>query len=78
MDQIEKLDDSKSFGFNRKELEREIRTLRLKINEVIDTMNELLESPFMDDEDDDEEDDEDFVVVKVDDVHVKKHKTLLK
>lgn len=59
MRKIEKLNTDQEIQFNKVDLNRKVRTLFLKVNEIIDVINEMNEPPYMEDYDeDDEEDDE--------------------
>lgn len=74
-DKIELLDDTQPLtGFNRKAIEHEVRVLRLKVNELIEVVNDLLEPPYTDDldEDDEDEEEEDDVSLNLSDIRIPK------
>lgn len=54
MNQIDKLPEGERVEFNRFTLDRRIRTLESKINEIIDVLNALNAPIYADDFDDDE------------------------
>lgn len=58
MREIEKLDENKLIGFNKPDVLREIRAVKIKINEIIDVINVMNEPPYTDDLDDDEDEDD--------------------
>lgn len=54
MNQIDKLPEGERVDFNRFTLDRRIRTLESKINEIVDALNALNAPIYADDFDDDE------------------------
>lgn len=73
-DKIESLDVSQPLtGFNRNALEHEIRVLRMKMNEIIEAVNDLMEPPYTDDlDEDDEDEDEEDVALSLSDIQFPK------
>lgn len=58
MKEIELMDENKLIGFNKPDITREIRAIKIKINEIIEVINAMNEPPYTDDLDDEEDDDE--------------------
>ena len=58
MREIEMMDENSSIGFNKPDVIREIRAIKIKINEIINVINDMNEPPYTDDLDEDDEEDE--------------------
>lgn len=71
MSQIELFDTTKDINFNGKDVKREIRAIKIKMNEIIRHINQMEEEP---EDIDDLEDDDDLTALDLKDIDKKAKK----